>query len=147
MFIIASARIFGWLLVRAGAPIGLADWLEGLNINATILLTLLVLILLFVGTFLEAVAAVIILAPFIQPLASSFGIQELHLALIVIVTLMVGTLTPPVALVLLVACSVGNVRMENTFKYLPSFLGALIGVIALLIAIPQLSTFLPTLLK
>src|SRR5699024_10493945 len=70
---------------------------------------------LFVGTFMDAIPAMILFVPVILPSATLFGIDPVHLGLIVVITLAVGLVTPPYGLCLLLAAKIGDLSIERSF--------------------------------
>ena len=81
---------------------------------------------MFVGCFMDANAAILIMAPILTPAAVSFGINEVHFGLIMVFNLMIGLITPPVGNCLYATARVANISFEKMVKgasyfYLPLF--------------------------
>jgi TRAP-type C4-dicarboxylate transport system permease large subunit len=101
------------------------------------------LLFLFVGLFLEGIAAMLVLVPILHPIAVSLGVDPVHFGIIVIVNLMIGLITPPVGLCLFVAESIAGVGLARlTRAILPFFLVEVL-VLVILTFVPELVTFLP----
>ncbi|MBQ3396957.1 MAG: TRAP transporter large permease subunit, partial [Synergistaceae bacterium] len=108
-----------------------------------IFLLVTVLFFLFVGTFMDAVPAMILFVPIILPSAVSLGISPIILGLIIIVTLALGLVTPPYGLCLLLASSISGTTIEEGFKgTLPYFISSLV-VLALLVIFPDFWLAIP----
>ena len=91
---------------------------------------------LFVGTFMDAVPAMILFVPIILPSAIALGIDPLILGLIIVITLALGLTTPPYGLCLLIASSISDLSIEDSFKgVLPYFLVS-IAVLAFIVLCP-----------
>lgn len=144
MLIVASAALFGYLIIRLGIPRELAALILSTTENPVLILLLIVLIMLLIGFFMETVSAIIIFTPLFLPLAKSAGIDLLHLGVVMVITLMVGVITPPVGIVLFIMQRVSGLSIERVFAaVMPFFIPLLISVM-LLVFFPGLTTWLPT---
>lgn len=144
MLIVATAALFGYLIIRLGIPRQLSEAILSTVENPTIILFLIVLIMLLVGFFMETVSALIIFTPLFAPLAETAGIDLLHLGVVMVMTLMVGLMTPPVGIVLYILERVSGLPIEKVFKAVIPFFIPLFAAIALLVIFPQLTTWLPS---
>jgi C4-dicarboxylate transporter, DctM subunit len=147
LLIISTASVFGWVLTANRIPDMVAQGFISLSDNPYIFLLLVNLLLLIVGMFLETGAAIIILAPILTPVALKLGIDPIHFGIVMIVNLAVGMTTPPVGVNLFVACQVAGLRIEQILKSMLPFYGVLLLDIILVTYLPQLSLWLPALLK
>lgn len=97
-------------------------------------LVVVVLFFMFVGTFMDAVPAMILFVPIILPSAAALGISPIILGLIVVVTLALGLVTPPYGLCLLLAGSISGISIEDSFKgVLPYFLSSLAVLVLMMV--------------
>lgn len=147
MIIIGNAGLFGWVLTAEKVPDKVAQFFLGISDSPVIFLLLVNVLLLLVGMFLETGAAIVILAPILTPVAVSFGVDPLHFGIIIIVNLAVGMLTPPVGVNLFVSSSIAGLRIEHLIKPLIPFYIVLLIDIALISYLPQITLWLPTILK
>ncbi|GAE25961.1 TRAP-type C4-dicarboxylate transport system [Halalkalibacter wakoensis JCM 9140] len=147
MFIIGNAGLFGWVLTSQRVPYMVADWFVSISDSPVVFLLLVNLILLVVGMFLETGAAIVIMAPILAPVAVMFGIDPVHFGIIMIVNLAVGMLTPPIGVNLFVASQIAGLRIEHILKPLIPFYIVLLLNIAIITYVPQISLWLPNLLK
>ena len=109
-----------------------------------VFLIVVVLFFMFVGTFMDAVPAMILFVPIILPSATALGVSPIILGLIVVVTLALGLVTPPYGLCLLLAGSISGISIEDSFKgVLPYFLSS-IAVLALMIVFSDVFLAIPT---
>ena len=144
LIIVAFASIFAYMLTINRVPHLLGALITGISDNPLVFLLFVNLLLFVVGMFIEALAAIIILAPILAPVAMQFGIDPVHFATIMIINLAVGMTTPPVGVNLFVVCQVANVTMEQLMRPMFIFLGVLIIDVMIVTYVPFLSTwFLP----
>lgn len=130
MLIIAAAAVFGRILALEQIPNEVATAILSITENPIIFLLLINILLIVVGTFMETIAAVIILTPVLLPLALQMGIDPVHFGIIMIVNLSLGFITPPLGLNLFVASSISNIKIEKLSKaILPAFAGLVITLL------------------
>ncbi len=144
VFILASASIFGWLLAFHGFGQMVVDFLTSLGLGRIGTLAVIVLMLLLIGLVIEGLAALIIFVPVFMPMIPAFGFDDLQFALIVIVTILIGTVTPPVGLQLYIAAAIGKTSLSEITVW--PFVFAMVGVVAVMVLIPQFVVFLPRLI-
>jgi len=143
MLIVASAALFGYLIIRLGIPRQLAEAMLASTDSATVVLFLIVLIMLLVGFFMETVSAIIIFTPLFMPVVKQVGIDPLQLGVVMVITLMAGVITPPVGIVLFIMQKVSGLPIERVFRAVGPFFVPLLAAIAMLVLFPALSTWLP----
>ena len=113
--------------------------------NPLVFLLIVNLLLLFVGCFMEALAAMLILIPILTPAAAQFGIDPIQFGLIFVLNLMIGTITPPVGVVLFVTAKVANISFESMSRAIVPWLMPLLAVLVAITLWPPLTTWLPNL--
>lgn len=146
LLIVAAANVFSWIVAFAKVPTTIVNFLVSLTNNKYIIMILLVIFLLIVGMFIETLSATIIVAPILMPVAAQYGIDPVQFALIMVITLVYAGVTPPVGGVLFITMGIAKVKMKETLKYLPPYLGVVCISLLLLIFFPMISLFLPNLL-
>jgi TRAP-type C4-dicarboxylate transport system permease large subunit len=146
LFIVASASIFAWVLTTTQITEAIAQWVLSISTNPLVFLLLANVFLLFVGCFMETIAAITILVPVFMPIIAKLGIDPVHFGLVMILNLMIGLLTPPVGMVLFVLQKVARISFEATVKAVVPWLWPLLGTLALITYVPQLVLWLPNLL-
>jgi tripartite ATP-independent transporter DctM subunit len=146
MFIIASAMIFAWILTVENLP----DILQNLflsNISSSFMaLMMIILLLLFVGTFMDSAAAITLLTPILMPIVRTYNIDPVHFGIIAILTLMIGLLTPPVGLNLFILTSVSELNYQQVVKACIPYVFILLVVVIIITLFPQIVLWLPGLL-
>jgi TRAP-type C4-dicarboxylate transport system permease large subunit len=143
LFIVTAASIFAWLLTVSQAAQLLSDFILGLTQNKWVFLFLANLLILFVGCFIDTIAAITILVPILLPIVLKLGIDPIHFGLIITLNLMIGLLHPPLGMVLFVLARVANLSVERTtMAILPWLVPLLLALIAITY-IPALTLWLP----
>ncbi len=147
MFIVGAAKVFGWMLTNLEIPHRIGEYIVSLTSSPLAFLIMMNVLLLFIGTLINASAAVVILTPIFLPVAQSLGIDPLFFGVLMVVNLAIGCITPPVGLDLFVASAITEVPLERVMKASLPYLFALIGSLLIMTFFPVIITFLPNLLK
>jgi tripartite ATP-independent transporter DctM subunit len=145
-FIISASTLFGWVLMRSGMTVQIAQTLLAASTNPLIILLLINLALLVVGCFLDPTVSILILAPIFLPVVTAVGIDPVHFGLVMVLNLMIGLLTPPFGGVLFVMVQITGMKFEDVVKATMPVLIPLLVVLVLLTLFPSLVTGLPDLL-
>ncbi|MFI3251054.1 MAG: TRAP transporter large permease [Eubacteriales bacterium] len=143
MIIIGCATGFTRILTLEQLPATFSNSLMGVSDSPIVILLLLNLILLSVGCFFDTTLAMMVLAPVLLPVALSLGISSLHFGTIMVFNLSIGYITPPLGINLIEAARVGNTTVKVVCKGVVLFLLAMLFCLALLVAFPAISEFLP----
>lgn len=146
MLLVGFANLFGWILITEQIPQNLAELLLSITQNKILLLLLINCILLIVGTFMETIAALLIVYPILLNVAISVGIDPIHFSVIAVLNLIIGLTTPPVGVCLFVAAGIGKVNVDRVVRAGFPFLVVSLIVLLLVTYVPALSLFLPGLL-
>lgn len=144
MIIMNAAGLFGWVLTSDMIPQKIAYAIAAFTTNKFLVMILVNIFLLFVGTFLNASAAVVILAPILLPILTSVGYDPVFVGVIMVVNMAIGCITPPVGVDLFVAQTISGVSIERITKAILPLLGILIVDLLILILFPQIVLFLPS---
>lgn len=139
LLIMSASTIFGWILTKLQIPQAVAKGFLGISSSKYIFLLLVNVLLLFIGMFCEAGAAMVILAPLLAPVALTLGIDLVHFGVIMMSNLAIGMMTPPVGVNLYVVCDTAKVKIEGMFPYLVKYFFALVAGVLIITYIPQLS--------
>ena len=146
LVILGGAALFGWIVAREGVPVMIAAWLQSITGDAMVALSLIVLVLLVVGIFIEPIPAMIMLVPVLQPIANAYGIDPYHFAMVVSFGLLLGSLTPPVAVLVLITCKIADVPAAKANGPLIPIFGAMVLVLFAIAYVPFISLVFPALL-
>jgi TRAP-type C4-dicarboxylate transport system permease large subunit len=143
MFIVAAAAIFGWLLTVTRVADTLTEAIFSLTSSKWGFLLLANLLILFVGCFLETIAAITILVPILMPIVLKLGIDPVHFGLIMTLNLMIGLLHPPLGMVLFVLGRVARLSVERTTMAILPWLVPLFLALIVITYVPEVTLWLP----
>jgi len=146
MIVVTGAIIFGHFMAAAKIPLILADWVSGLQLPAVAVFAVVVLIYLVGGCFMDTLALITLTVPIIFPVVMALGFDPIWFGVIIVLITDMGVITPPVGLNVYVVKGIAeDVPLETIFKGILPFLGALVLTTVILLAFPQIATFLPSL--
>jgi TRAP-type C4-dicarboxylate transport system permease large subunit len=143
LFIVTAASIFAWLLTTTQAAQLLADWILSITGNKWVFLLLANLLILFVGCFIDTIAAITILVPILLPIVTKLGIDPIHFGLIMTLNLMVGLLHPPLGMVLFVLARISRLSVERTTMAIVPWLVPLLLALVAITYVPSITLWLP----
>jgi len=146
LFCVAGASIFGWLLAYYRVPDLVTDFILGLTSDWRLIMLLIVLLYIILGTFMDAIPAILIFVPIIQPAAVKVGIHPVHLGVVVVMTLALGLLTLPYGLCSLTACAVAGIPVTRILKLLHLMMIPILMVILASALVPGLVLAIPRIL-
>ena len=147
LMIIGCAALFGWILAREAIPEKIGQFMFYITNNKYVLLLLINFFLIFLGTFMETLAAVILTLPMLLPIITKIGVDPVHFGIIMAVNLSVGLITPPLGICAFVAASLAKISLERISKALIPFIIATVVIVLLVTYLPGLVLFLPNLLS
>jgi tripartite ATP-independent transporter DctM subunit len=149
LLIIFASSTFSQILGFSGASAGLVRWATGQDIDATIMLLIMIAIYLVLGCFMEQLSIMMLTLPLYMPLAIHYGFDEIWFGLLLLLSLEVGLLTPPFGLVLFVMAGVApkGTRFEDVVQAALPYIACAILLIILVIIFPQIATYLPSLIR
>ncbi|WP_028307783.1 TRAP transporter large permease [Desulfitibacter alkalitolerans] len=144
MIIIAAAGLFSWFLTINMVPQKLASAIVSFTDSPIVYLLIVNLLLLVVGMFFEASAAILVLAPILFPIALKFGIEPIHFGMVMVANLALGMITPPVGVNLFISCKIANISLEEITIGMIPYLVLTITFVLIITYIPGLSLWLPS---
>ena len=145
--LMAMATIFGNILTIEQIPAQIAEAILALTDNRIIILLLVLAFLLAIGTFMEALAAIVILTPILLPIVTQVGVDPIHFGIVMVVALSIGFITPPVGVNLFIACGVARIKIEDISKAVIPFVLVMLVVLLFIAFIPSLSLTLTEFIK
>ncbi|MCK0513012.1 TRAP transporter large permease [Aromatoleum buckelii] len=143
LLILFAATVFGRLLVEQRIPATIAESLLNLTDNLYLIWALIIMFLLFVGMFMETLAAIMILVPVLLPVMYMMGADPTHVGIVVICALSIGFQTPPLGENLFVASGIGGSTVEEIVARIHPFVIASTIALFLIAFMPDLSLWLP----
>lgn len=146
LLILFTATVFGRLLVENRVPAIIAEAMLGFTSNTYAIWAMIIGFLLFVGMFMETLAAIMILTPVLLPIMYMLGMDPVHVGIVVVCSLAIGFQTPPLGENLFVASGIGGASIEEiSVKALP-FAAASITAVFVIAFFPKLSLWLPSIM-
>lgn len=137
--IMCVACALGQLLLIHNVPDAVSGLLDAVAHNKAQLYAVVIVIMLVAGTFMEALANIIILAPLMFPVAVAAGIDPVQFGIVLITSAALGFLTPPVGVNLFVACGISGLSIERLSVAVLPFLVAMLAALIVLAAFPQIA--------
>ncbi|WP_339935340.1 TRAP transporter large permease [Vreelandella glaciei] len=145
-FLLATSAVLGWFVTRSGIARDAASMITTFSDVAFVQLMLVCLLLLVIGTVMDVLPALVVIAPVLVPAMIQLGFDPLHFAILMIVVLNISNVTPPVGMTLMTAARIAEVPYERAIVASLPFYVSFLVVIVLLAAFPALSTWIPSLL-
>ena len=146
MIVMGGASTFGRILTLESVPTLLADTLLGISDSPVIVMLMMNILLLIAGMFIDTTSNIILFAPLMCPIASAMGYDLTYFGLVMCVNLCIGFLTPPLGVNLFIGQKVSGAKLESVIKEVWPMIIVLTVLLVVIIAIPELSLFLPRLL-
>lgn len=143
LFILAAASGFSWTLTVANLPQRLVDLLNGIHNSAALFLLGSMVLLIVVGSLLEGLPALIILAPLLLPIAGQIGLSQLHFGIVLLIAMGIGAFLPPVGVGFYVACAIMRTDIERASRAMIPYLLVLIVGLLIVAFVPWFTLFLP----
>jgi len=143
LLLICAAALFGYVLTYNRIPDMIANAILSFSDNVYVILFLITVMLLIIGTFMDTIAAMLIVVPILFPVILQLGINPVHFGMLLCVNLAVGMITPPFGVCLFVACGVAKIPLGAISRQIVPFIITLIIVVFIIAYIPEISLFLP----
>lgn len=146
LLILFTAVTFGRLLVEQRIPATIAESMLHLTDNVYLIWAMVIVFLLFVGMFMETLAAILILTPVLLPVMYTMGADPTHVGIVVICTLSIGFMTPPLGENLFVASGIGGETVEKIVVRVLPFVAVSTLAVFVIAYFPRVSLWLPKLI-
>ena len=145
--LIGLANVFAYILTAERIPQMVANSILSITDNRIVVILLINVVLLFVGMFMESLAAILITFPVLLPVATAGGMDPVHFALMAILNLMLGLTTPPVGMCVCTGAQIGKISAFKAFRATIPFLATSLFVLMLVSFVPQLTLWIPSILN
>jgi tripartite ATP-independent transporter DctM subunit len=142
VFTIGVANSFGYIIGFYQVSNSIEVLFLKINSPLPFLMSVIIL-LVIVGTFMDAAPAIIIIMPILAPVAAKVGVHPVHLGVVAVMTLALGLITPPYGLSLLLASKIGNIGVDEAFRVAIIFAVTMLSIIILSAIFPEVVLFLP----
>jgi tripartite ATP-independent transporter DctM subunit len=140
MVLVGMANVFAYILTKEQIPQMVADAMLSLTTNKYIILILINCLLVFVGMFMETIAAILILFPVLLNLVTQVGVSPIQFGVMVVLNLVIGLCTPPVGVCLFAAANIGETKLTGVIKELVPYLISNFTVLLLVTFIPAITS-------
>ncbi len=148
LVIVLGAVIFNKFVAVTRVPFALADWVVGLNLPPLVIMGMIIVVYLIGGCFMDALGLILLTVPIFFPVAVSLGFNPIWFGIIITRISEIGVITPPVGMNVYVMKGVApEVPLVTIFKGIFPFLLADIVSVMLLLFIPQITLFLPSIIR
>ncbi|WBU52031.1 TRAP transporter large permease [Paracoccus sp. SCSIO 75233] len=146
LLIAATGYLFAWIMASEQIPTKAAQLMLAISENPVAFLLMVNILLLLLGTFMDTLAALIIVVPMLSPVAAQVGIDPVHFGVVVCFAIIQGMLTPPLGLLLFIVSQIARVRFEAVIRAIMPFLAVNLAVLLAISLAPGFVLFLPRLL-
>lgn len=146
LIIIATASTYGRILTIEQIPVMISDYLTSLPVPGWVIIAAIILLLIFIGMFMETLAGIILLAPILLPVVTELGMHPVHFGIVMILAAEIGFLTPPVGDNLNVASAISGLSIEKVAMSTLPFTISLILLLFIFAFIEPFIMFLPDLI-
>lgn len=143
MLIVATASLLGYILARERLPQLLTELAFSVTSSPTMFLLLSAIMMLILGTVIDATAILVLVVPILLPIATQFGVDPIVMGVVLILSLMIGLLTPPVGTVLFVTAAVSKTRVGEVFRGTLPFITPIATIVLIVILAPGIVLWLP----
>lgn len=147
LFLVAGANVFSYFLALSTIPMAVSSWMAGLAVSRYVILSIIVIIYLILGCFLDAISMMVLTMPVIFPVIKALGFDPIWFGVICVIMMEAGLITPPVGLnVYALAGVVKDVPMQTIFRGAVPFLLAMVVVVIIITIFPIICLFLPSMM-
>jgi C4-dicarboxylate transporter DctM subunit len=147
MVIVTGAVVFGHFMAITRIPFDIANWVSALPLPTYAIMGVIVIIYLFGGCFMDALAMIMLTIPIFYPVATALGFHPIWFGVAIVLVTEMGVITPPVGVNVYVVHGIAkDVPLEVIFKGVAPFVLALLVCVAILLTFPQIVLFLPGLM-
>ncbi len=143
LILLTPTLAFGQLTAFYDVPAAVQDGITSITTNPFLVLLLIGVFYIFIGTFMESLAQIVLFTAVFLPLVTSLGVDPVLFGVFTVITCEIGFLTPPLGANLTVAARISGISIERiSVAVLPFILAYIIGMI-ILIVFPDLTLFVP----
>ena len=147
LFLVAGANVFSYFLALSTIPASVSAWMAALHVSKYVVLSIIIVIYLILGCFLDAISMMVLTMPVIFPVVKTLGFDPIWFGVVCVIMMEAGLITPPVGLnVYTLAGVVKDVPMTTIFKGSMPFLIAMLAVTVLIAIFPGIALYLPSMM-
>jgi tripartite ATP-independent transporter DctM subunit len=147
LFLVAGANVFSYFLALSTIPMRVAEWAAALEVSPYLIHTIVVVIYLFLGCFLDAISMMVLTMPVIYPVIIALNFDPIWFGVIAVLMMEAGLITPPMGLNIFTVAGVAkDTRVETIFRGVAPFILAIFAVVALITIFPKIALLLPSMM-
>ena len=147
LFLVAGANVFSYFLALSTIPMKVATWASVLEVSPYLIHTIIIIIYLFLGCFLDAISMMVLTMPVIYPVILALGFNPIWFGVIAVLMMEAGLITPPMGLNIFTVAGVAkDVPIETIFRGVAPFLLSIFAIVILITMFPKLALFLPNMM-
>ena len=139
ILILAAAAVFSFVLSVEGIDVLFAELVFSVSENALVVLLLVNALLLFIGLFLDPIAALVMMTPIVFPVLFEIGVDPVQIGVIMVFNLMLGLLTPPLGLSVYLSADIADVPIGSVFRETKSYYIILLVALLIVTFVPAVS--------
>ena len=145
--ILAGATLFGRFMAISRIPFVLSDWIGGLGVSPTMVMTFIIIAYIGAGCFMDSLAMITLTVPILYGVVTGLGFDPIWFGIVIVLVVEMGAITPPVGINVFTIKGVApDVPMNTIFRGIWPFVGAEIVCTILVVAFPEIILFLPRLI-
>ena len=137
--VVASATALGQIMMYYNLSAAVLDTIMSISTSKVVIMALILIVLLILGTFLEAAAIIMIVTPLLLPVINAIGVDPVHFGIIMLTSFAVGGQTPPVGMTLFVGASIAKISIERLSIASIPYILTLVVMLFIIAFVPQLS--------
>lgn len=141
-----GTNIFIYFMSLSKIPFFLSNLVTSLNVSSLVVILVIALVYIILGMFMPDNPMVVLTIPILYPIISSLGIDGIWFGIFVVFMMALGSITPPVGMVVYLLGGLTKIPVNKIFKGVLPFIVGMVIVIVLMVAFPQIVTFLPNLM-
>jgi C4-dicarboxylate transporter DctM subunit len=147
-FILIGANIFGYFITLSHMPEAMVEWVKALGIPPIAVIGVLIAMYIVLGCVFDALSGMVLTLPFVAPLVAGLGYDLVWWGIVNVMLIEIGMITPPVGINVFVMHGLRkDIPLTTIFRGITPFLLANLVALALVVAFPELVTWLPKVLK
>ena len=144
LFLVAGANVFSYFLALSTIPMKVAAWAAGLQVTPYLIHTIIVIIFLFLGCFLDAISMMVLTMPVVFPVILALGFDPIWFGVIAVLMMEAGLITPPMGLNIYTVAGVAkDIPVEVIFRGVAPFLFSIFLIVILITIFPKIALLLP----
>lgn len=148
LFLVAGANVFSYFLALTTIPMQVSLWVANLDVSPYLIHTIIILIYLVLGCFLDAISMMVLTMPVIYPIMIALHFNPIWFGVIAVLMMEAGLITPPMGLNIFTVAGVAkDVPVERIYRGVAPFLLAILAVAFLITVFPALALYLPNMMN